>query len=224
MTDILRQPNNTTIKAILSVMSLIILTFWSEWSAGHGMKSHVKGRSHRVKTETRITKTGQSFARASEAELKKLGKTVDLTAHLGFLTTWWVIGPFDNTDKEGFAVVYPPERNVDRNATYQGKQRKVAWKKYETKEKYGFVDLNKAIAKHMGATAYAMTEFYAPAGVDAQIRLATFNANMIWLNGQRVDAETSASDCLANDLSGRGHCDRTGIDHCAESKCLHCAD
>jgi hypothetical protein len=37
-----------------------------------------------------------------QGELKKLGVTVDLARHFGFLMKWQVIGPFDNTGRTGF--------------------------------------------------------------------------------------------------------------------------
>ncbi len=124
---------------------------------------------------------------ACAAALEKLDETVDLTEHLGFLTTWWLIGPFDNTDKKGFAIAYPPESAVDLEASYSGKVGTVRWQQHTTEEKYGLVDLNKAIDKHMGAVGYAVTEFYASQQTPAQLRLGTENANKIWLNDEPVD-------------------------------------
>lgn len=43
-------------------------------------------------------------------ELKGLGETVDLPAHFGFVRTWYLVGPFDNTKNKGFDLPYPPEK------------------------------------------------------------------------------------------------------------------
>ena len=39
---------------------------------------------------------------------EKLEKEVDLPKHFGFLMYWHVIGPFDNTERKGFAEVFSP--------------------------------------------------------------------------------------------------------------------
>ena len=88
--------------------------------------------------------------------LKSLGELVDLTAQFGFITRWKLIGPFDNTGGAGFQTAYPPEKNIDPTATYQGKKNQsLKWKEQTTADPYGIVDLNKALGKHMGATGYA---------------------------------------------------------------------
>jgi hypothetical protein len=117
-------------------------------------------------------------------ELRKLGAKVDLPRHLGFLMEWRVVGPFDNTDKQGFAVTYPPESQLDYTAEYNGKTGTVNWQTVESKDQYGMVDLNATLGKHKGAIAYAAAEFIAEKDTPCQLRLGCINANKIWLNGE----------------------------------------
>ena len=42
--------------------------------------------------------------------LRDMGETIDLQRHFGFLTNWYLIGPFDNVGLKGFDEVYPPGR------------------------------------------------------------------------------------------------------------------
>jgi hypothetical protein len=119
--------------------------------------------------------------------LRELKQPVDLQTHFGFLTQWKLIGPFDNTDKKGYAVAYPPERSVDYSATYEGKVGPVKWIDHETSHDYGMVDFNKAIGKHMGVVGYAATEFDSPSEQRVELRLGCINANKLWLNGKLVD-------------------------------------
>jgi hypothetical protein len=118
------------------------------------------------------------------AELRKLGETVDLARHFGFITEWQVIGPFDNSARKGFAAAYPPEKEFLADARYQGKQDDVAWKPASTKEEFGNVDLNEAIAKEKSVVAYARADFYSDAPQPAELRLGSLNATKIWLNGE----------------------------------------
>jgi hypothetical protein len=120
-------------------------------------------------------------------QLQPLGVQVDLATHFGFLRQWQLAGPFDHTDGIGFAAVYPPEKGVDLTATYQGKQgAEVRWKPFATTDVYGVVDLNKAIAKHMGAVAYAYAVVDSPADRPVEIRAGSNNAVKIFLNGKQL--------------------------------------
>jgi hypothetical protein len=122
-------------------------------------------------------------------QLTKFGETVDLPTHFGFLTEWKLIGPFDNTDKIGYATAYPPEKEqeFDFTAEHEGKGGlKLTWNDHVTDDKYGNVDLNKALGKNMGAVAYAVTTFESPKEQTVDFRLTCTNANKLWVNGELV--------------------------------------
>jgi len=117
--------------------------------------------------------------------LKELGTEVDLPKHFGFLQSWRLIGPFDNTEFKGFDTVYAPEKELDFSAKYEGKEGEVAWSEPKTTEDdYGVVDLAKVLAPHKGAVVYAATEFTSDRAQTVQFRLGTPNAWKIWVNGQ----------------------------------------
>jgi len=123
-----------------------------------------------------------------EKKLAELEHPVDVRRHFGFLATWHLIAPFDNTDKGGFGVAYPPEREIDLAASYPGKTDKVAWRVHTTENKFGVVDLNRVIGKHMGVVGYAYGEFSSSVERDAELRLGCINANKVWLNGELLIA------------------------------------
>lgn len=129
--------------------------------------------------------------KAVQAELAKLGEKVDLARHFGFLTRWKVIGPFDNRGGDGFDAAYPPEREVDLAADYQGKPRdgevrQVAWRDTTTQDEFGIVDLNKVLGQENGVVGYAWTEFSIEEERPAELRLGRDNAAKIWLNGELI--------------------------------------
>ena len=119
-------------------------------------------------------------------KLTELGEVVDLPKHFGFITDWDVIGPFDNRDKKGYAVAYPPEREINLTKSYDAKEGSVKWAAHQTKDKYGMVDFNTAIGKHMGAAAYAVTTFVSDQERDVDLRLGSVCAAKVWLNGKQV--------------------------------------
>ncbi len=122
--------------------------------------------------------------------LRGLGQEVDLPRHFGFLMHWHVIGPFDNTERSGFAKVFPPEDKVDLEAAYDGKAGKVKWSPFITADEYGMVDINKAYPGPgdglKEVTAYAYTEYHAAAARAVELRLGCKNAWKIWHNGKLV--------------------------------------
>jgi hypothetical protein len=119
---------------------------------------------------------------------------------MGFVTQWHLVGPFDNTNKQGFDVTYPPEKSVDLNDSYKGKKAEVKWVSHVTKDQYGIVDLNvifdrpkegdsyKLTDDHKEAIAYAYSEFTASAAADVDLRIGCINANKVWLNGKLLTA------------------------------------
>lgn len=117
-------------------------------------------------------------------QLRDLKQQVDLPRHYGFVMDWQLIGPFDNADKKGFPVAYPPEQQVDFAATYPGKSGPVKWVTHQSTDQNGAVDLNKALGKHKGAITYAAAEFTSDKETPCQLRLGCINANKIWLNGE----------------------------------------
>src|SRR5262249_33958019 len=54
--------------------------------------------------------------------LKSLGVEVDLAAHFGFVRSWMLIGPFDNSNMAGFGKEFPPETRIDLAQSHPGKK------------------------------------------------------------------------------------------------------
>ena len=121
--------------------------------------------------------------------LKELGQKPDLPKHFGFLMDWQVIGPFDNTGREGFATVFPPEKGVDLTASHPGKEGKpLNWQPFSTRDEYGKVDLNKPLGMVKAVTGYATTTFHSEKEREAELRLGCKNAWKVWLNGELLFA------------------------------------
>lgn len=119
--------------------------------------------------------------------LKKLGETPDTVAHFGVITKWMLAGPFDSTKGVGFSKAYEPETKVELAAKYKGKDDiELTWKSHTTTDPYGKVDLNKAIAKHKDAVAYAYSTIELSAERPVEIRFACISAIKVFLNGKEM--------------------------------------
>lgn len=130
--------------------------------------------------------TDDDQVKAIAKQLKELKEEVDLKKHFGFLTSWRVVGPFDNEGLKGFDIAYPPEEKLDFAAKYEGQKGEVAWDKIETDQEFGIVNIAKQIAPHKGAAMYLTTEFHSTTARVVEFRLGTPNAWKIWLNGKML--------------------------------------
>lgn len=116
---------------------------------------------------------------------EKLEQEVDLPRHFGFLMHWKVIGPFDNTGREGFAATFPPESEINLSSTYPGKEgEEISWQPHVSTDPSGKVDLNQPFGPLKEVTAYAFTEYEASQAGPAELRLGCKNAWKIWFNGK----------------------------------------
>lgn len=118
------------------------------------------------------------------AILQKRGQPVDLPRQFGFLMHWEVIAPFDNTGRNGFDAVYPPETEYRADAVYPGKGGEVRWQPLVTSDPYGKVDFNVPYTMLKEVTGYARAVFNADRDQAVQLRLGCKNAWKVWLNGE----------------------------------------
>ncbi len=126
--------------------------------------------------------------------LRKLGVTVNMAEHLGFLGEWYVIGPFDATGMAGFKTEYPPQKQIDLAAELDGKAGKVRWKHYRYREPAPaslppaglLINLREPLGDAEDAVAFAWTAFRVPAETTVEFRGAADDNLTVWVNGQRV--------------------------------------
>jgi hypothetical protein len=116
--------------------------------------------------------------------LGDLGEKVDLAQTFGWVTKWKLIGPFDNTGNTGFGKAFPPEQQIDPAAEYEGKNGRVKWTAFESKDDYGIVDFNKPFEPLKEVAGYAMAEFWSATARPAEVRLVCGNGWKVWVNGK----------------------------------------
>jgi hypothetical protein len=120
-------------------------------------------------------------------EIESLGGEVDLPTHFGFLVTWNLIGPFDNSGTKGFDIAYAPESVIDLQDSVDGKMGDIKWFEHSSEDRYGLLDLNMIMPeKYKGAIAYAHTTFESGKKQMVDIRLGCVNGNKIWVNGKLI--------------------------------------
>lgn len=121
-------------------------------------------------------------------KLSGLGEQVDIASHMGFIAKWRLIGPFDNSELQGFHAEYAPERNLDLQETAEGVDGPVTWKVFTSTDKLGVVNLNEAIGNKKSVVAYALATLHTARDQHVEIRLASQNAVKVWINGREAAA------------------------------------
>ena len=106
---------------------------------------------------------------------------------LGLVTSWLMIGSFDNTANKGHDFAYPPEKEFDPEASYIGMNNEsVKWKEHHNPEYLGMIDLL-TIFRHIGfVSAYASVCVESPAKQAVQFRAGSNDQLKIWLNGKDI--------------------------------------
>ena len=114
----------------------------------------------------------------------------ELLGSLGFVTKWWIVGPFDNERGQGFSKVQGPLDDegitVDLSATFQGKERRVGWRAVPAVHPYGWIDLDTMLRPADQCLAYAVTWLRFDEPADVALRFGSDEAIVAWVNGTKV--------------------------------------
>jgi len=123
----------------------------------------------------------------SADRLKANGVDVNIVEQMGFVTRWYLLGPFDAPARSGFDASFPPERAVDLTATYVGKDGpNIKWQLFETDDRLGQLNLVNAIAPVKESVGYAYTELHSPLDKTVELRCGADDNLSVWLNGEKI--------------------------------------
>jgi hypothetical protein len=112
-------------------------------------------------------------------------KSDDFLQMLNFVKTFKIIGPFGRKGLDNFNQIFPPEEELDFNATYPGSLTSVNWQSASVDNK-GYLDFLKFLSPSDWVCAYACCEVISPKAVPAQLRLGTNDTATLWLNGRKL--------------------------------------
>jgi HEAT repeat protein len=128
-------------------------------------------------------------------KLKGLGVDIDLGALQGFVTHWWVIGPFPLP----WDTPQIPEQEINLGKSYEVAGRTVKWVYHHTDHLQGIVNLEALVEPNENVTAYAYAEVTSPVERDAKIKCGSDDGIVVWLNGQRVHANNASRGVKVDD-------------------------
>ena len=104
----------------------------------------------------------------------------------GLIRNWHVVGPFDNSNDEGYNRVYPPEQKIDLQATYTGANgQPIRWQKAAPNNKE-YLDFTKIFKDNEVGIVYALTRLKAKKDAIIPLLLGSNDAAVVWVNGQEI--------------------------------------
>ena len=105
---------------------------------------------------------------------------------IGAITTWRVVGPFDNISASGHDRIFPPEREDDPDAVYEGLNGgETFWFTPPQFRHDRWIDFARLFPTVRGVF-YAVTYINSPSQQRVQLRLGTSGAYKLFLNGTVV--------------------------------------
>ena len=112
----------------------------------------------------------------------------------GLLEHFAVISPFGNDDGKGFAVEYPPERELNYEEEYEGTHFPARWRTDVPLNHQRNLDLGDLVSPGSWVTAYVNTYVRVPSEGNYLIRATTTDPIRLWVNDIEVLKEQKVDD------------------------------
>jgi len=145
-------------------------------------------RANAIAAYSSVADAGPANALALEAikKLTRLGVHYKLADRNGFLTTWWMIGPFPCRDFRAAKQAWFPEREIHLKKAYQVEGRRLRWRLEHSRHRKGWVVLNNRFKPNNKVLAYCYTELTSEGEQDIQFIFGRDDGLTLWLNGQAL--------------------------------------
>jgi hypothetical protein len=116
-----------------------------------------------------------------------------------YFNKWWIIGPFDNADRKGYATSYEPEQTFDSSATYKGVNgTPVNWRRYDDPSS-GYINFAKLFNPKNNVVSYAYTTLSSPEARTAKFGVGSNDGVRVWINGKLVLDRFVSRKAVPND-------------------------
>jgi HEAT repeat protein len=123
---------------------------------------------------------------AAVRHLRSLGVDIDIAAEAGFVSHWWVLGPFPGRKQMTERDVIATDAPVDVAAPVVVDGKTFNWKHVQVADAVGMLDLREAVAPQEDCAAYAYAEVTSDADRDVIFKIGSDDAVVCWLNGKHI--------------------------------------
>jgi len=124
----------------------------------------------------------QDAARA----LRELGVEVDLAGQAGFITHWWVAGPFQGRSRWSKEDAFDVSKPIDVGTPIALEGKQFAWKPVLVEDPSGGLDFRQAVAQADEVAAYAYAEVTSAAAQEVILSMGSDDGIVVWVNGKKV--------------------------------------
>ncbi len=125
-------------------------------------------------------------ALADEAarKLHHLGVAYSPAARKGYITAWWLLGPFPCRDMRAARKPRPPERGPDLTRTYREGDRDLRWTLHHSLHPEGRIVCKDLFTPNDRVLVYAYTEVTASQEMPVRFLIRRDDGLTLWLNGE----------------------------------------
>ncbi|MBN1897870.1 MAG: hypothetical protein JW827_03750, partial [Spirochaetes bacterium] len=126
-------------------------------------------------------------------------KALKISDELGFITQWYLLGPFKNEGRNGLDYTLPPEFEIDLGKTYtESAYHPLRWRKINS-SLGGPIDLNNYLTPEKNSLAFLLTYIQVPESGYYTVALGTDDGYMLWINDRLINK---------NDIYRKGYFDQ----------------
>jgi hypothetical protein len=155
--------------------------------AVNGVLDHDAGDFRRVESQRESDLRNNFLSRAQKVRFsRRIGVTG--TEHGEWICpdAWYIVGPFDNPQRDAIDKSFPPEIEIDRDAIYVGKNgQPISWE-YVRVHQIGVIPPH----PEEYAIYYAYTEIYSAQPMDCWLALGSDDHSKLWVNGLLIWSDT----------------------------------
>ena len=125
------------------------------------------------------------------SKMKEMGNAIDLpfkkvlSRKTGFISEWWIAGPFPNKNNEAEQTSYFPERVIDLTQSEVFDTLMAQWQQINLETIYPIIPFADIFGKKQQA-AYAYTEIAMPTDRAAIFKIGSNDGVICWLNDKKV--------------------------------------
>lgn len=128
----------------------------------------------------------RNLVRRAAQAMRAIGKPLQLGAKEGFLTEYWVLGPFGDREKLRKTDAIPTDAHIDVAEPVTFDEQTVEWRYRPSDDPLGHLDFEEAVARRNDVGAYAYVEFEAKEAQDVLLKVGSDDDVVCWLNGEKV--------------------------------------